>query len=316
MVGKRAGRDLRKAARLALAVLLGLTALLLAAGQRWPASASAAPHRAVPRGAVDLARLYWIFYKYDLDRIYADDPAVVRMLTAGQATYALERRATAHPLPDGVIPAGLFFGAASLQDAIERHAMIPGVRVVVDDPENWRVTPVRERQDPLRYLREFSRIAQAHGYRAISVPALDLVRARGTSCRQQAGLPMPQAYLACGIPAAAASAAIYVIQAASVERHLPALPALVRRGAALARRASPNVVVIATLSTDPGGRPVGYPGAAQGGPGDPALRRGIRAQRDPAHRPPAGHLPARAELRSRSRRSHQLTEPVHGLRAR
>jgi hypothetical protein len=237
--------------RRAILVLTGFVALLLglAFWSREPAISAEKPI---------VQRLYWIFYKEDIERINAFDPGMVRQLAAGPGTYALTRSAFGPKLPPGVLPAENFFSAASLQQAIASGDIYPGVRFVAEDPEDWRVTPMTERLTPIPYMKKFAAAANAHGLTPILVPARDLMRVPNAACTQNPTDTISQAYISCGIPAAAADARYFVIQAAAVETNLPALRQLVSQGAAEARRANPSVIVLATLSAAPNGTPVPY----------------------------------------------------------
>src|SRR6266567_1662026 len=205
-----------------------------------------------------LTRLYWIFYKEDIERVNSFDPAIVQQLVSGPGTYALERSAFGPRLPSGVIPVENFFSAASLEQAIGAHAVFPGVKVVAEDPEYWRATPGPEKVTPIPYMKKFAAAANGHGLTPILVPARDLMRVPDGACTQKPAETISQAYISCGIPAAAADSRFFVIQAAAVETDLPALRQLVSQGAAEARRANPNVIVLATPSAAPNGAPVSY----------------------------------------------------------
>lgn len=241
----------------ALAILM---ALLVAAGPDPRASARPVVPRSAVAGPaaarsvikpVSLASLHWIFYREDIDRIDLTDPGLVRTLASGPGTYELEHRPGGQFLPAGITPVQLFSSTATFRAAIRAGTMIPGITAVAYDLEFFHLTPVTERQEPLAYLREFAVAAHASGYQPILIPGRDLVRQPGAACVLRPGLTISQAYVNCGIPATAANASIYVIQAAPVETNLPALRDLVRQSAAQARRANPNIVVIATLATAP-----------------------------------------------------------------
>jgi len=227
-----------------------LATLLAAAGPGHRASAQTAAVRPVP-----LTSLHWIFYREDLDRIDAADPALVRTLAAGPGTYELEHRPGGRTLPAGISPVDLFSSIAAFRAAVHAASVIPGVGSVAYDLEFFHLTPVAERQDPLTNLDAFALAARASGYQPILIPGRDLVRQPGTACGQQPGLTISQAYLNCGLPGTAADAGIYVIQSAPVETNLPALRQLVQQSAVQARRANPNIIVIATLATAPNGIP-------------------------------------------------------------
>lgn len=208
--------------------------------------------------SISLSSLYWIFYKEDFNHLNAEAPALIKQIAAGPGTYVLEQRAGGDRLPAKVIPVQYFFSSAGLQAAIDHHQVIPGVKVVADDLEDFAITPAPERKNPIPAMRGFADAAHANGYRSILIPGRDLMRVPRAVCSQQPGTTISQAYLRCGVPAAAAYAPIYVIQAAAVETNLSALRQLVRNGVAQARKANPRALILATLSVSPNGFHVPY----------------------------------------------------------
>jgi hypothetical protein len=203
-----------------------------------------------------LSSVQWIFYKEDFNHLNGEDPAIVKQIVASPATYILEHSVGGHHLPKQVIPAQMFFSTAELQAAIDQGQIIPGVKVVVDDLEDLPTTPIAELDAPKTAMQEFGQAATSHGYRPVLIPGRDLMLVSGARCSKQSGSTISEAYLRCGLPAAAAYAPIFVIQAASVETNLPALEQLVHLAAARARKANPNVTIFATLSVSPNGADV------------------------------------------------------------
>jgi len=233
----------------ALPAAAGLLAALLVA-------VTAPPVSARPAAGMDPGKLYWIFYKEDIERINHFDPSIVQQLAAGPGTYALTRSAHGPRLPAGVIPVENFFSAASIQQAISSGQIFPGVQAVAEDPEDWRATPMPERLTPIRYMERFAASASARGLMPILVPARDLMRVKDAACGQTPSQTISQAYVSCGIPQAAAGARMFVIQSAAVETNLPALRQLIAQASAQARKANPKVIVLATLSAAPNGTAV------------------------------------------------------------
>ena len=214
----------------------------------WPGASASSMGK-----SISLSSVYWIFYKEDFNHLHTEVPALIRQIAAGPGTYVLEQRAGGISLPANVIPVQYFFSSAALQAAVDHHKIIPGVKVVADDLENYALTPAPERKNPIPALRGFADAADANGYRPILMPGRDLMRVPGAVCSQRPGTTISQAYLRCGLPKAAAYAPIYVIQAAAVETNLIALRQLVQDGAAQARKANPHALVFATLSVSPNG---------------------------------------------------------------
>jgi hypothetical protein len=200
-----------------------------------------------------LSSVQWIFYKEDFNHLKDEDPDIIKQIVASPATYVLEHSVGGHRLPKPVIPAEMFFSSAELQAAIDQGQVIPGVKVVVDDLEDLPTTPAAELHAPIPAMKEFAQAATANGYQPVLIPGRDLMLAPGAKCSRQPGSTISEAYLRCGLPAAAAYTPIFVIQAASVETNLPALQQLVRLAAARARKANPNVTIFATLSVSPNG---------------------------------------------------------------
>ncbi len=227
--------------------MVGLVVFAGAAGP-WPGVSASSMGK-----PIGLSSVYWIFYKEDFNHLNVEAPALIKQVAAGPGTYVLEQRAGGDRLPASVIPVQYFFSSTGLQAAIDHHQVIPGVKVVADDLENFAVTPAPERKNPIPALKGFGDAAHAHGYRSILMPGRDLMRVPGAVCSQRPGTTISQAYLRCGLPTAAAYAPIYVIQAAAVETNLSALRQLVQDGAAQARKANPHALVLATLSVSPNG---------------------------------------------------------------
>jgi hypothetical protein len=226
--------------RRAAVALLALAAVLLAAG----CAGGARP--------VSIASLRWIIGQENLGRLHADAPDLTRELLASKAPVVV-RGPSGDQVPAGATPAELFKSYEVFTGQLRAGAISPEVRAVVYDPESWSYTPAQERHDPMRYLALFSQAARAHGYRPILAPGRDLTLTPGGRCEKRRGERVGQAYVRCGIPAAAQGAAIFVIQAAPQELDLPALHRLVEASSRQARRANPDVVLIATISSAPGG---------------------------------------------------------------
>ncbi len=204
-------------------------------------------------GTIRLSSVRWIFYKEDFNHLNAKAPALIKQILAGPGTYVLEHRVGGPPLPRKVIPAEMFFSSTELRSAIRHHRVIPGVKVVVDDLEDLPTTPSAELRAPMPAMKGFADAAHTNGYQPILVPGRDLMLVSGAMCAQRRGNTISQAYLRCGLPAAAAYTPIYVIQSAAVETNLGALRQLVQQGVAEARKANPRVTIFATLSVSPNG---------------------------------------------------------------
>jgi hypothetical protein len=126
------------------------------------------------------------------------------------------------------------------------------IEAVAYDPEHWPLTPLSEQLAPVTYMRLFSSLAHAHGYKVLLTPGRDLMVLGHAACHVLAGERLDHAYLRCGIPGAAArDADIVEVQSQVDEFHLQRFRLLVERAAAQARAANPAVRVLAGISTHP-----------------------------------------------------------------
>jgi hypothetical protein len=124
------------------------------------------------------------------------------------------------------------------------------IRVVMYDPEGWAATPLRERQDPARYMRAFSELAHRHGYAVILTPHPNLTTVPGSVCQEQPGESMEAAYLRCRIPGIAARYADTLdVQAQILEGDPGRYAEVVDLATRQARDANPHIVVVSQLST-------------------------------------------------------------------
>ena len=126
-----------------------------------------------------------------------------------------------------------------------------GYRYVLFDPEHWSYTPLVEQANPLSTADAASAKAQALGLSVISAPAVDLAKVLAP------GADIWSGYLSSGVVAAYAKYSSAIdIQAQGLEGRKSAYVSFVYRAAAEARRANPNVLVYAGISTNPSGQRV------------------------------------------------------------
>jgi hypothetical protein len=196
-------------------------------------------------------RLYLVISGQHLRDIQLVAPGLAAELRARRTTIVLNPASTTNQAAVGT---ALFTSYADFAGKIQRHAMPAGVRAVAYDPELWRATPVAERIDPQRYMRLFAAAAYQHGYATILMPGRDLLAGAGP-CRQQGGEALDGAFVRCGLAGEGARLAqIFELQTAPVELSSTQLRGFAAACARQARAANPSVVLIATLSTQPGGR--------------------------------------------------------------
>lgn len=129
----------------------------------------------------------------------------------------------------------------------------PTIAIVGYDPENWPLTPLKERQNPIAYMTKFAKLAHSYDYTVFESPARDLMLTPGAHCSCKSGERLSHAYLRCGLAEAAAlSGEIIDIQSQRLERDEYPFTRFVARAMKQARAANPSVVVLAGLSTSPG----------------------------------------------------------------
>ncbi len=118
------------------------------------------------------------------------------------------------------------------------------------DPERWQATPLDEQIDPGKYMRRFALLAHRHGYYVIITPHPGLVDVPGAVCQRVQGETREEAYLRCGIAAAAARFAdAYETQAQYLEDDVRAYRSFVVAATSQAERANGAIVTLSGLST-------------------------------------------------------------------
>lgn len=198
--------------------------------------------------------LYLVISEQHLRDIQAVAPRLAARLLARRTTVVLNPGSSALTPPQGAVGTAFFTSYAEFIDRLQRHAIPAGVRAVAYDPELWRATPFLERLDPERYMALFAAAAHRHGYAAILMPGRDLLAA-ASSCRQQPGEDLDAAFLRCGLAGEGARLSqIFEIQTAPVELNTAELRSFAAACAKQARAANPSVILVATLSTQPGTR--------------------------------------------------------------
>jgi hypothetical protein len=154
----------------------------------------------------------------------------------------------------GATPVVTFSSVAELRSEVSGGGLPPGTRAVLYDPEVWQFTPAAEQRDPVRAAAEAAELAHAHGLQLIVAPALNLT----TVLDPGSSAPRWQRFLNVGLARAIARYAdVIELQAQSLERDPAVYTAFVREAAAQARAGNPAVRVLAGLSTNPPGGPVG-----------------------------------------------------------
>jgi hypothetical protein len=194
----------------------------------------------------------WLLSRSVLAQMVADPAAVSEL--SGKLVYELLKPGQP-PLP-GVVaePVVTFASAAVLENAISAGQLPPGIFGVLYDPEAWAFTPVAEQQNPVQAATAAAAVAHAHGIRLIVAPALDLTTVlapgdTGPDWRQFLELDL--------VGRLAKVADVVELQAQSLEQDTRVYAAFVRAAAAQASAARPGIDLLAGLSTNPPGVPIG-----------------------------------------------------------
>ena len=128
----------------------------------------------------------------------------------------------------------------------------PTTQWVLYDPERWNSTPPIEKQHPKAFMTAFVQVAHARGQQVIATPARDLMRVAGADCNAKStGLATDAAYLACGIPAAAALADVFECQAQGLQLNATAYRSLVQGAKQQIRAGQPLWAGLTTLRGHP-----------------------------------------------------------------
>jgi hypothetical protein len=183
----------------------------------------------------------------------AADAAASHLLVNTEPFVMLGPRVPAIPPDWNAVPFRSFTQFAAIRNALAMGGLGPQVRGIMYDYERWRFTPEEEQRSPAGYVKQAADLAHAQGLLLLTAPAVNLV----TVMAPEDGGKRYDAYLRLGIAADAARYAdVFDIQAQGSERNIELYANFVRQAAIQARQANPKVVVLAGISTQPGGQQV------------------------------------------------------------
>lgn len=172
--------------------------------------------------------------------------------------YVLRKPGDALVIPPSwdAIPVIPFQGFAALKVTLEQHGLAPDVKGVLYDYEKWKFTPPDEQRNPVKYIKPAADLVHGRRLLLLTSPSANLVKVMAP----ETGPSDPEmfdAYLRLGIADDGARYAdSYIVQAQRSLRDTAVFVSFVQRAAAQARRANPNVEVLAGISTNPLGRRV------------------------------------------------------------
>jgi hypothetical protein len=183
----------------------------------------------------------------------AADAAASHLLDNTAPFVMMGPRVPVIPLDWNAVPFRSFTQFAAIRNALASGGLGPQVHGIMYDYERWRFTPEDEQRNPAGYVKQAAALAHAQGLLLLTAPAVNLV----TVMAPDDGGRRYDAYLRLGIAADAARYAdVFDIQAQGSERNVELYANFVRQAAMQARQANPKVVVLAGISTQPGGQQV------------------------------------------------------------
>lgn len=171
------------------------------------------------------------------------------------ASIGLGRRADRNPVLDGfaATPVLKYESFAKFQGDIDDGKIRSWTRWVLYDSEKWPLTPLEEQEDPWTYLRLFSDLAHAHGYKVMLTPARDLGLVSGSVNPRRPGENLDAWYLRNRLAETAAGYADMVsVQSQAVTLDLAEFRSFLTQARDQAKAANPHVRVFGGVSTNYG----------------------------------------------------------------
>lgn len=195
--------------------------------------------------------LYWLLTMPALQSVLSE-PGAARLFDTPTTFLGVSRENPTVPQGWDAIPTVIYPSYRGLESAFANRSILPGVRAVVYDNENWQSTPRDEQRDPARFEMLAAKLIHGHGLLYIAAPAVDLV-----DVLEPGSGPVFPRYLALNIAAdAARHADAVVIQAQGSEDEVSKFAGFVSAAATQARSVNPHVIVLAGISTSPSGKDV------------------------------------------------------------
>jgi hypothetical protein len=226
---------------------------------------------ALPGNRVDALEskpMRWLFAGKAVAAL-ASNSDILTMLN-GAKPFVMSRQPIEGAVPDewNAVHVQSFKSVDSIRNALASNALSAGVKGVMYDYEKWRFTPEDEQRNPAKSLKEAANLVHARGLLFLAAPAVDLVPVLAPDSDRKR---QDDTYLSLGLAGDAARYADVVdIQAQRFQNDPQRYGSFVRAAAAQARAANPKVIVLAGVSTQPGGRDTSAD----------AILRAIQATRD------------------------------------
>lgn len=232
---------------------MGTLVAALVAGVLVFAGLSSAGQTSAPPGA----HLDWAMARSSLEHLIAADPTQARAAFDSPDTMVQnDPPLSSDPSPRGWSSSRTerWTSFAAFRAAVEEGTVPSMVQVVHYDNEGWSQTPLREQRHPGIFEKRFCGLAHANGWSCYTGPGQDLCGV----ISHPAGETYAQCYLDENLAGKAARYADVIdIQAQALEaRGARAYGNFVRRAAAQAKAANPDVVVLGNIAASPDGATV------------------------------------------------------------
>ena len=194
----------------------------------------------------------WIFQASGIHQMYARDPALTETMLAGCHIYYVRERTFRPHDVDSPFPANQpvrqYASLEQFKQDIAYGAIPDDIRIVMYDPESWEYTPVAEQLRSVESIREFGRLAHAHGFTVITIPHDSFL----SRIAQRDGVSTAVAFDELDIAGVAAEAGdITAVQTQNRQFDPIVFRNYVAKMAARAREVNPDVLVYSELSTSP-----------------------------------------------------------------
>jgi hypothetical protein len=206
-------------------------------------------------GPKPLGHVAWILSGQDLSLLRAGNAGLARRYFDNSETFIVGSTQGGQDLvPRGyrAIPTLSYSSLRRFEADIHTGHIDPRIAAVIYDPERWSKTPAAEQARPVAAMHRFTKLAGRWGYGPILAPGRDLAL-EGSGCSKLEGELLDQAYLRCNLIDGAIGAENFVIQAAPVELGIERLHRLLKGAHARLHSQVPEVLALASLSTDPPG---------------------------------------------------------------
>lgn len=197
-------------------------------------------------------RSAWLVTRQALSELIGDPVARAKLLR--EQIYEILRPGQ-RPLAG--VPAALvvvFPSATALEQAVSADQIPDGTYGVLYDPEAWPFTPADEQRHPVEAAAQAAKVAHAHGLHLIVAPALDLTKVLGKRSSEARWRQFLDLNILAGM---ARVADVVELQSQSLERSTSIYATFVREAISQIRAARQATRVLAGLSSNPEGAPVG-----------------------------------------------------------